>query len=273
MHPLDGPRLKIRRTEIQIKALGDLQTAMWKNSDYSAVKEKVNPKTGRYIYTVRASGDPPDPEWGVYIGEIAHNLRSALDGLVYQLAILNGAPADTRDTQFPVFLYRYTRVVKGRQINGFEGGTKGKGIGRGRGMIQRLCPKHQTLIKRLQPYQRSRGGHNNSLHLLSEINNADKHRLIQVVIAKRAGGPAIGIWGDAPDDFPFVFVNKKVIVLKNGTKLGEAAPGVLVSPTLIPVVAFWEGCSAVKGLGVTFTLGRIAEHVSEIVDSFAPEFD
>jgi 8-oxo-dGTP pyrophosphatase MutT (NUDIX family) len=46
---------------------------------------------------------PPPLDWGVEIGEIAHNLRSALDGLVYQLALpTTKAPAG--NAQFPIFL-------------------------------------------------------------------------------------------------------------------------------------------------------------------------
>ena len=42
--------------------------------------------------------------WGVLIGEILHNLRSALDHLIWQLVILEtGAPPTTTKTAFPIF--------------------------------------------------------------------------------------------------------------------------------------------------------------------------
>lgn len=69
------------------------------------------------------------------------------------------------------------------------------------------------------------------------------------------------------------FDKSRFAILKDGAKFGEAPLHVRVNPKVIPLVAFWYGCEAVKGKGVCYTLSRIAEHVSEIVESFAAEFD
>lgn len=144
-------------------------------------------------------------------------------------------------------------------------------------MIRDLRSEHQAVIERLQPYGRWMRpiyvgqGRDNVLHLLHEINNADKHRLLQVVGAK----PGNTSWSQPSTPPPPGIVEitgPDMRVLKHGAKVFEAPSGVNVYPKVIPVIAFSEGCNAVKHKGVLFTLRRIAKHVSEIVEGFAPEF-
>ena len=90
MHPLEGPRLKVGRAVAQISLLRRHQNALWKDSNHQIVRAELNPKTEKYVY--RARGDfTLSLDWGVTIGEIGHNLRSALDITACQLARLNGA--------------------------------------------------------------------------------------------------------------------------------------------------------------------------------------
>mgnify|MGYP001597368030 CR=1 FL=1 len=275
MHPLEGPRLKVRRAESEIQALRDLQSIFLKESDYRIVKAEFNPKTGKDVYRVHILSSPLSPEWGVWIGEITHNLRSALDTLVYQLALLK-TKTPTWDTsqQFPIFVVgRSSRPFSNQLPSQFEYPLTRKGKvairrGDGRHMIRNLLPVHQARIERLQPYKSGRGGLQCPLSWLKEVNNADKHRLIQVVGAKMGAGPFVGGWGDL-GAFPFSGSQ----ILKDGAKYGEAPRNVHVSQKLFPLVAFWQGCPEVKGKGVTNTLRLIAEDVSKIVESFAPDFD
>ena len=270
MHPLDGPRLKIRRAKSEIKRLGRREEIFRENTKCSAVRKERNPKSGNYVMRVHIEGPLPSLEWGVYIGEIAHNLRSALDQLVYQLAVLNRGNisiTNTRDwtrLQFPIFLSN-NAFIKGQ----------------GKDMINLLCPKHKTSIKRLQPYVRKAGilfktfdwakshGRNSPLFWLQQINNADKHRLIQVVTAKTGGFNITG-WGDAVDRVrqsrsPFR-------ILKEGAKICEVPPDVQVHIGLTPYIAFAHGCEVVYKRLVIIVLSMIADCVSEIVESFASEF-
>ena len=263
MHPLDGPRLKIRRAESEIGSLARAEEAFRSDADYEIVRAEFNPKSGKYVYRVRIN-ITPDLDWGVSVGEIAHNLRSALDGLVWQLALLD-TKTPASNTQFPIFLIRRTRGKR----PGFEDA--------GRRYIRSLRPNHQAIIEGLQPYQRKFSpmdvgrGRNNVLYLLHEINNADKHRLLQVV----GGKPGItswgGQWGNAPPGSVEI-TGPDIRVLKDGAKLMEAAVDVAVYPKFIPLIAFWQGCPAVRNKAVVFTFGRIARWVSDIVESFAPDF-
>lgn len=72
-------------------------------------------------------------EAGAVVGDIAHNVRSALDGLVWELARLHTG-RDPGCTQFPIF----------REPAGFEHD--------GRRMVRDLAVEHADFIERLQPY-------------------------------------------------------------------------------------------------------------------------
>ncbi len=78
----------------------------------------------------------------------------------------------------------------------------------------------------------------------------------------------ITYWGDPPD-------SRRVgnYILKNGAKFCEFPPQVHVHPEVVPFIAFDYGCKAVATKGVIYILSLIATEVSEIVESFAPEFD
>ncbi len=262
MHPLDGPRLKIRRANDEIDSFREAEIAFFEKASYTVVPAEVNPKTGQQVYRVRANMKPP-LEWGVRIGEIAHNLRSALDGLVYQLALLEEeAP---RGTEFPIYLIGRTerrRRTGGGKIPHFE-----------RDGLRKLRPlrdEHKAAIERLQPYKRGRAGRGNFLYLLHEISNADKHRLIQVVgprfkrlsFTMRVGDTAVGL----PP------LNPRLQVLEDGARVMEAGPHVTVEPEIVSQITFWKGCAAIRLLPVHVTLVGIAQNVSDIVESFAPEF-
>jgi hypothetical protein len=279
-HPLDGPRLKVRRAKSEIDRLRGVEEIFRAEADYQVVRAELNPKTGQYRYRARIVHQPPLDEWGVWIGEIAHNLRSALDILVYELARLNNAPADVRDTQFPIFRYRFTKTVAGRSIVGFEGHRTSRRSpkGTGRHMISRLSDVHQARIERLQPYRRKGVntalgrplvGRWNLLYRLAELNNADKHRLLQVVGAKSGAGPMVSGWGEDTEN-DFAFAHPKII--EDGTLIVEAKPNMHVDSKILLLIAFAEGCEAVQHIAVCYALTLIANHVEEIIEGFAPDF-
>src|SRR4030042_545961 len=199
MHPLDGARLKVNRAKTEIDRLGLMQDAFFKNTHYSVVSAEQNLESGKNVYRIKIDGSPPPLDWGIYIGEIAHNLRSALNYLVYQLALLNSlnepktVAQDTR-LQFPIFV------------------DKGKFATNGKKMIKLLKSEHKASIEGLQPYNSSSSPHLKTIDLakwsgcdsplfwLEEINNAAKHRIIQVAGVK-AGGFGTTWWGDRDNAF------------------------------------------------------------------------
>jgi hypothetical protein len=282
-HPLDGPDFKVRCAKREIERLARLEDEFQDEADYKLIRAEHNPKTRDDVYRVLVNVLPP-PDLGVLIGEIAHNLRSALDGLIYQLARLNPGAGDApTGTQFPIFLSGTPSGCKRRLATGRRGKTMCADPRHfnclGMKWIGLLLAKHQAAIELLQPYKRGGGHASSPLYLLSEINNADKHRLLQVIGVKPHGY----IWGKADDETAFpdisalnaIYEDAKwpfIKMLEDGAKVIEISPRVHVQSDVIPSIAFYEGCAAVYRRPILITLRRIADHVSEIVESFRPEF-
>ena len=100
-------------------------------------------------------------DYSIRAGEIAYNLRSALDHLVWQLVSANGKTPD-RGNEFPIFLEEADYSKRAR--------SKLKGTNR----------HHRELIAGFQPYQ-SNNGVGSHLWMLHSICNIDKHRHLNVV--------------------------------------------------------------------------------------------
>jgi len=265
VHPLDGIRLKINIAKTEIDRLGLMQDAFFENTHCNIVRAEQNPESGNDVYRIRIDGLPPSLDWGIHIGEIAHNLRSALNHLIYQLALLNSSNkpetvAGDKRLQFPIFL------------------DKGEFETKGGKMIKLLKSEHKASIERLQPYNSSSSPHLETIDLakwsgrdsplfwLEEINNADKHRIIQVT-GIRAGGFGTTYWGEQPP-----FIGGTFAILEDGAKFGEATPDVHMNVQITPLIGFANGCDAVVNKPVCALLNMVATTVSEIVDFFAYEF-
>jgi hypothetical protein len=106
----------------------------------------------------------PPAELGLIIGEFLHNMRSALDNLVYDLARSHrGDPLSKNiagGSQFPIFKDR------------------DQFLGKGMDQIRGIAPAAKTIIEGLQPYHRGEKFAYHRLWMLRELSNADKHRLL-----------------------------------------------------------------------------------------------
>ena len=145
---------------------------------------KFKPKTSEYILYIDTLPDfgPMMERIGVLIGDFAHNLRGALDHLVYQLALihLDGQLLDERRIQMPI----EDEPVGFLQRCHFRN--------RGGGWIRQLSPKDWAIIKAYQPYDgrhldTSMNLHFHPLAVLRDLSNRDKHRLLAEVWLPTAG--------------------------------------------------------------------------------------
>lgn len=131
---------------------------------------------------------PPVAEWGLVFGDGIHNLRAALDCLVWEFAHLNGEhPQHPRRVGFPV-------LTAARQW---------------REAAQRLASVPAELLERIrqvQPYQGNGDPELHALTVLSRLDNADKHQRVISAIASpeniqldleamgvQMGGPVEGV--------------------------------------------------------------------------------
>ena len=158
--PLASSLLKVQRAAEQIAHLASGMKAFLDSNPYRIVRD-VDHVAGRIAWrtTVR---EPCPPIWSVLIGECLHNLRSALDYMIWDLVILEtGKHPVVTKSQFPIFLHEA----------GYNERAKGflKGVGN----------KPRAVIKALQPF--STGENERSpLWQLHELSNWDKHRSLRL---------------------------------------------------------------------------------------------
>jgi hypothetical protein len=159
---LEGVRLKLfwacdHFRDLDV-AIGDLFAKQSK-----AVRHEV--KDQNELIVTWPNEPPLEPRYALLLGDCIHNVRSALDHLVAQLAILNNAPSTAIEkTSFPVCLSR----------DDFKNVT-----------VRRVAPFISSLalaeIEKLQPYSTC-DGTQDILWVLSQLDIIDKHRLL--IVAK-----------------------------------------------------------------------------------------
>ncbi|MEJ0094478.1 MAG: hypothetical protein WDN46_13890 [Methylocella sp.] len=168
--PLMGPKLKVERAK---RHLADLETTLhaFHDSNPYGLVEEIDLQTGEYVYRVRIHKSIPC-ETGTIIGDIIHNLRSALDQMVCGLVRANSKQV-SGGNGFPIM----------GSAKSFEEACVRK--------LKNVPLKAQRFIQRLKPYQ----GGNTLLWQISELDNMDKHNAIVPV---NAGQIAIRAAWSAP---------------------------------------------------------------------------
>ena len=156
---LEGVEAKIARARTTLRNL-DSKISHYCSGRIDEVRREARTLGHRAAFLMGGPADIPI-EWPVTIGEIAYNLRSSLDHLVWQLVIHNGK-IPTMHNQFPIFLDK-TKYDKGvnRQLKGVGAHTR-------------------RLIEDLQPYQEN-SETGVYLRILHSICNIDKHRHLNLV--------------------------------------------------------------------------------------------
>ncbi len=196
------------------------------------------------------------------IGDIVHNLRGALDHLVWDLAILDGGawPLDDDgrevETQFPIY-----------------GGSDGKRRFHSKTVqsvrLHSLTAEHRTAIEGFQPYTTG----NDTLTRLADMSNADKHRVIQpVFIITHAAQPYVR----GSRDCELVEGAGSLPILQSGLEpntevLRLPLENIGSDPHVDVVFQAVIGVGFRDGASVTGTLTRAADVVQEILAAFEPE--
>ena len=169
-HPLlEGVYLKIGRAAHHLQALDEVVTE-YLDAHVETSEPAAGSKPGHYVFKARVT-QPPPMELSLFVGDFAHNARSALDHLVTAMLERNGKPI-ARRSAFPIY-----RDQKHYEI-------------RGRFALEGLTHPQKQLVERLQPYRNTRGGMR--LARLSDLNNVDKHRTLHPVVL-RTGATQPGI--------------------------------------------------------------------------------
>jgi hypothetical protein len=163
-HPLDGARAKVKRAMHHVQNLKrDIEAFIDQNSYIARIEKDANTSTVRIIAKASGLSEPPI-DFILLAGEVAHQLRSALDHAVYALCSLRYRRPPKHLTQFPIF-----ETAAGYKT-------------RGRPKIKDIPRTASAYIKSVQPYHRRTAKHQHPLWMLQDLNNTDKHRLIPIAI-------------------------------------------------------------------------------------------
>lgn len=259
----DGPRLKVARARELISDLDGRGRELLKKNSYQFVPSELN-ADGKLVLRIREGRDNQHvpAEWSVLIGEVAHDLRSALDQVICALAA-DSQPDDPNicsSTSFPIFLLGPEADAQPSSKFSLD-----------RRAIQPLTDAQRKAVQDFQPFSPGRNDVKDPLWLLHELNNADKHRLIQTVVVK-AGGAGYAIL-DFDKSFEPAHLDLGAAI-EEGAVVGWADPRVFRRGELnrfgpMYAIAFGPGCEVVRGRAVAATLRAMADGVSEVIDAFA----
>jgi hypothetical protein len=261
---LDSVRLKLRRAYKQIEALkGEIDLFMDRRPYEPAFNfNSVSRATGQFIteITVRMLVKEPCPApWGIIIGEIVHDIRSALDHLVYQLVIYatDKPPSDDSRTQFPIY------DVAGN----FQ---KHRGS-----MLMGVDAHAADLIKSFQPFSTGESADSPLWHL-NQLSNIDKHRTIHLaggsLEAFEVSFPALANRARilsktvrAPGPFEHNTIIGEIRILSAGPLYERDE--VEMHPNLTFQIVFDERTRAIAGRPVIGSLTEIADRVRDCIAS------
>lgn len=181
------------------------------------------------------------------IGECLHNLRSSLDNLVWQAAIMDGkTPGD--HTGFPIV----------------ADAAKWKNAGE---KIRPLSTDKRQWIKDKQPCNSS-DAHAHPLHILHRLNLLDKHMLM---IQCMSANEFMRVWNDLDPPTtittihgigPGVLENGKIVVRANYSGLPVPHENA-INVELVPKIVFSEGSGPGAWLEVVETLIAIKRHLND----------
>ncbi len=161
---LSGIRLKVCRAHHHRNELDRLIQSFLYSNPYTLFIDP-NVQEGYKIVRVRKSKQPPE-DIGVIVGDIAHNLRSALDHLACQFVIGNGCTPTTQ-TAFPIF----SEDPKATE----------KSLNKWKPMVKGMSPAAIRFIEDCQPYKIRHLPDPHHLSILSALSNWDKHHDIHAI--------------------------------------------------------------------------------------------
>ncbi len=158
---------KLGRSEAHVEFLKHEVTA-WLSSNPYRLSKQTSPDLTRHGYVISVLNPPNLELWSLIASDAIHNLRCALDHLVYAVAVFQSKttpPPEAETLAFPIC----------DSPKWFKGASK---------RIRTLSRCVRTEIEGLQPYNRPHSRLPPLLSLLRDFNDGDKHRLLHLAMTK-----------------------------------------------------------------------------------------
>jgi hypothetical protein len=160
---IDGCVAKTDRAEAAVNEM-TTELVAWLDTNPYPARVNENRKAGEYGLYLDFSVPLP-LRFSARIGEVAHDLRSALDHLIWGEAVelVGYKRADKDRPAFPLLTSRV--AFKKSEVKRY------------------VSPDAWTVIERHQPYSRGKPKRSRVLLVLHEINRIDKHRALNIGVA------------------------------------------------------------------------------------------
>jgi hypothetical protein len=213
--------------------------------------EETNHEAREKICRARISKEIP-LNIRIYAGEVITHLRSALDHLTWQLALIN-TDTPAKGTQFPI-------AAETKKFNSDQ--------------IRSLAESARSIIYELQPFHSAKPT-THPLWLLNKLANDDKHRLITVAYNHTQG---MGIAKMPPTEKGDFEILSTMHEIHDGTEVWRIKyPDFKGDVGEISVVLFVGLCLKVEGsdqiMEIAGTLQLLGEHVETALKKFLPFFE
>jgi hypothetical protein len=215
---------------------------------------------GKEVIVRLTECQPINPALPLMIGDCLHNLRSALDHLVYRLALKNGASREFADkTFFPIYLTktRFDDRVK-KLVKPFIGSTA------------------LTEIEKCQPYSAYDVPEEADIWILSQLDIFDKHRLL-VIAGQQFAATEFTLTLASGEQRHEVISKPTWKPVKDGTEIlrlrfAEAPGKMRVQIKMVTTIQFIDTGLASDGIVVQDALRQCIGIVSKIVSDFGKDF-
>jgi hypothetical protein len=196
--------------------------------------------------------------WALIVGDILHNIRSALDNLAFALVEVARIPrvSDPERGLFPIWpSHKEFKDIRERDIGG-------------------MAPEAQAIIESLQPYRREDSLHFSRLYLLNELANVDRHRRLVLSCPIPEPRIAVGVGAGAGKGVQDIGVTAHAGATTGATASnrrayagGPANPAEHVDSPTVPDVCFADSAVAFRGSVIRFLEGT-CDHIK--ADIFTP---
>jgi hypothetical protein len=149
-------RAKLERAHDHLDELRGEFRSFLEREPYLLAQE-FSAETSQLVWRFEVHEEPP-LRWAVLIGDVAHNLRSALEYVMWQLVLANGEEPNEQ-TQFPIALRETLFRPQG------------------------ISKDHEAIVRELQPFTAVGTELAHPLYVLRQISNRDKHRVLHTTLA------------------------------------------------------------------------------------------
>lgn len=258
MTSFEGVWLKLDRAKQHIDDLEAAIIAFHRTNPYPVVTED-DPQTGKRVLKIKGKPRPVPNTIRLILGDAVHAIRSSLDHFAYA-AVEN--PPNLREVAFPIWGGNTVPTT-----DKFKAVAKGKMPGISKKLMEVVCA--------LQPY---RGGNEEILWLINELDVIDKHRVLILVdtYPTRFQFDVRGLFAgmDVPYDVPSIIwgIKTREPPIEDGTVLFEADPEGFEKHKDLQFafeIAFGEP-EILKGKPVVPTLRRLLDEVEGLLKRLIP---